>query len=410
MATGTAIATNACNVESPEGTGGTDVTAGACGRGIIVVNSDYQSTNLSLVAIDGTVLSSSFLSSASTASGLSAPLGGDVVTPTQWQRGDEIVLLDRYPASVLTWVDVRSSTPTGQLSLATGFAANPRDYLLLNPTKAYVTRYQPNLAAGTGNHDEGSDIVVVDPLTRAVTTRLSLRSAMQDAPAVYYPYPDKMLRVGNEVAVLLGAYSSDFMSSASSRIVRIDPQDDRILEVVVLDGMHGCTELALSPSEDEIAVSCSGEFAGDSVATVAESGVVLVSAKDEWKERRRFPAAKFGLGPLGSGLAYASDTTVVFTTAGELTEAGDTKREDALLVVDTDSGQFEVALRSSAKPFTFGNVRCASRCAVCFVADASRSAGVVHRYEVNEMGFLGERQEIIVDRTIGLPPRHLGWF
>jgi hypothetical protein len=44
------------------------------------------------------------------------------------------------------------------------------------------------------------------------------------------------------------------------------------------------------------------------------------------------------------------------------------------------------------------------------VADASRSAGVVHRYEVNEMGFLGERQEIIVDRTIGLPPRHLGWF
>ena len=224
MATGTAIATNACNVESPEGTGGTDVTAGACGRGIIVVNSDYQSTNLSLVAIDGTVLSSSFLSSASTASGLSAPLGGDVVTPTQWQRGDEIVLLDRYPASVLTWVDVRSSTPTGQLSLATGFAANPRDYLLLNPTKAYVTRYQPNLAAGTGNHDEGSDIVVVDPLTRAVTTRLSLRSAMQDAPAVYYPYPDKMLRVGNEVAVLLEPIF-DFMSTASSRTFASNPDE-----------------------------------------------------------------------------------------------------------------------------------------------------------------------------------------
>ncbi|PKN46336.1 MAG: hypothetical protein CVU63_07695, partial [Deltaproteobacteria bacterium HGW-Deltaproteobacteria-20] len=78
----TLLGSFACNVASPDNTGGTDITAGACGRGLVVVNTDYQSTNVSLVAIDGKVLSTSFLSSASTPPGLSAPLGGDVVVPT----------------------------------------------------------------------------------------------------------------------------------------------------------------------------------------------------------------------------------------------------------------------------------------------------------------------------------------
>jgi hypothetical protein len=406
----TLLGSLACNVASPDNTGGTNITAGACGRGLVVVNTDYQSTNVSLVSIDGEVLSASFLSSASTPAGLSAPLGGDVVVPTHRAEGDAVVLLDRYPASVLTWVDIRSGSPSGQLSVATGFAANPRDYLQLSPSKAYVTRYDPNLDPGRETFDEGSDIVVVDPAARTLEGRIPLYLAMQDAPAGYFPRPDRLLPVGSDVAVLLGGYSQDFVSSVPSRVARLDPALDRVDSSLVLEGMHGCTAMALSPSGQEVAVSCSGEFAGDSVATLAESGIVLMSVRDEWVERRRFPAAKFGTGPVGGGIAYANDARLLFTTLGEYDEAGAVRREDALVVVDTDTGDFEVVLRSAGKPFTLGDVRCAPACGVCFVADAQRSGGVVHRYEVDAGGNLGQPREIVVDRAIGLPPRNLGWF
>ena len=61
-----AAALLACDVPEPPGpTGGTTEPLGRCGRGLAVVSSDFQSTNLSLVGTGGQVLSESFISSAS---------------------------------------------------------------------------------------------------------------------------------------------------------------------------------------------------------------------------------------------------------------------------------------------------------------------------------------------------------
>ncbi len=399
-----------CNVSSPDNTGGTNALSGVCGRGVVVINTDYQSTNVSLVSVDGQVLSSSFISSASGATGLSAPLGGDVVAPSQWQNDDEIVLLDRYPASVVTWVDVASAEPTGQLSAATGYAANPRDFLRVSPNKAYVTRYDPNLDPGQQPFDGGSDILVIDPMTRSIQGRIDLQPAMAGAPDGFFARPDKLLLVDGQVLVLLGGYSADFVTSLPSRVAILDPGTDRLIETISLDGLHGCTAMALSPAGDELAVACSGEFAGDSMTTLSHSGIVLVSVGTTFEERRRFPAAKFGTGPVGGAIAYTSDTRLVFTTFGQFAEQGQAYREDAFVQLEVDSGQFEVVLRSEGEPFSLGDVRCATECGVCFLADAKRDGGVLHRFTLGEGGQLGDRSEIVVDRGIGLPPRNLGWF
>lgn len=398
----------ACNVAEPPGpTGGTDLPPGACGRGVVVVNTDYQSTNVSLVSVDGQVLSSSFISSASGDVGLSTPLGGDVVLPTEPQASNAIILLDRYPASVLTWVDVASGSPSGQLSVATGFAANPRDVLVLSPNKAYVTRYEPNRDSGRQSFDQGDDVLIIDPAAHTIEGRIDLGPAMDGTDGTYWARPDKLIRAGDRVFLLLGSYSGDYLTSAPSRIATLDPSTDSLAGVTVLDGMHGCSMMALSPSGTELAVGCSGEFGGDSVSSLAESGIVLLSTDGELLERRRFPAAKFGTGPIAA-IAYASDTRLVFTTFGHFEHDGLPERQDSFLQVDADSGEFEVVLHSDGLPFSLGDIRCAPPCGVCFLADASR--GVLHRFSVGADGALNERVEVVVDRDIGLPPRSLGWF
>jgi len=46
----------ACGAPDPPGsTGGTDATVGRCGRGLVVVSTDYQSTNMSLLSTGGVV-------------------------------------------------------------------------------------------------------------------------------------------------------------------------------------------------------------------------------------------------------------------------------------------------------------------------------------------------------------------
>jgi len=370
----------------------------------MVLGSDYaSSTNVSLVSVNGEVLSSSFLSSASEKPGLSAPLSGDVVSTTTVNEDPAIVLVDRATA-VLSWVATETGIPSGQLSVATGFYANPRDYLPLSPHKAYVTRYQTNSDPGREQFDEGGDILIINPSDRSILGRIPMRPAMVAASNKFDPYPDKLLSVDTNVAVLLGAYEPPyFSSSAAGRIVRVNPTEDTIESVIVFDGMHGCSAMALSPSGQEIAIACSGDF-----GVPEGSGIVLVSVSDMWSESKRFPAAHFGLGSVGATAAYASESKLVFVTNGDFGSAP--QLEDALITLDTNTGAFEIALRSDNMPYSLGDVRCAAACGVCFAADAQRSGGLLHRFELAADGSLGSRSEIVVDTSIGLPPRYLGWF
>src|SRR5450432_3392576 len=132
----------ACGAErvSP-GTQGVAVEPGPCGRGLVVVESDYQSSNVSLLDFGGNVLSRSLASSSTQGSGAGVALSGDVVPASNPEHGSSLPLLDRYPAGVMRCVDLATARVASELSVVTGFRANPQDYLAIDNHKAYVARY-----------------------------------------------------------------------------------------------------------------------------------------------------------------------------------------------------------------------------------------------------------------------------
>ena len=402
-----ALATLACNAEEPPGsTGGSNQAPGPCGRGLVVVGTDYQSTNVSLLGFDGVVLSSSFVSSATAGAKVSAQLSGDVVLPSQSAVGAEIVLIDRYPASVLSWVRVQDAEIERQLSVRTGFAANPQDYLAISANKAYVTRLDSNPDTGQEPFDGGADVLIVDPSLPAISARLDLAPAMQGEPSEYFASPSRALLIDDTAFVLLQGYSKDFKSSAPSRVVRIDTAMDTIAETLVLSGLHGCAGLSLSPDGKQLAVICSGEFAGSSTPSPDKSGVVIVGLEGSLSEQLRL-SADFAQGPLGFAAAWVSDETLLVTAFGSLNRAGALARPDRVYEVSLVSGAAREILSSTDQAFSLGDVRCAPTCGACFVTDADRN--VVHRFVV-EQGSLASATRISVDTTIGLPPRVLGAF
>jgi hypothetical protein len=394
----------ACGVRAPTtNTGGAPGDASACGRGVVVVTSDYMSSSVSLLGLDGNVISPSVISSASTTTGLSAPLSGDVFLPSMPAHGDTLVLIDAYPASILTWVDVKSGAVSGQLSVATGFVANPQDYIEVSEDLAYVTRYEPNSQPGRQPFDGGNDLLVVDPTARQIRNRIDLTAAMKGEDAGLLPRAGRMLLAGNTIFALLEGFSADFKRSADARLVALDVSSGEMVSVTVLAGLHDCRGIALSPDETELAVACSGSL---NPPTVDQSGLVLLSAERNPQERRRFAAASFGDTPVAFTVAYTSPRSLIFSTFGTL--PGQMTTDDTAIRLDLETGAHEVVLTSAR--FSIGDIVCASACGVCFVADATTDGGIVHRLSVSQGGVVQKDDRRRTADGIGLPPRYLQLF
>jgi hypothetical protein len=323
--------------------------------------------------------------------------------------GDRLVLIDRYPAAVLTWADVRSAEVAGQLSVATGFAANPQDYVEVSPRKAYVPRFEPNLRAGAEPFDGGSDVLVIDPEARAIVSRIDLAPAMTGADPKFYPRPNRAVLVGDRLYVLLAGYSLYFQESAESRLVEIDTKSDAITSVTVLRRMHGCVDLSVSESGARIAVSCSGPLQDDANPNLSEAGLVVLARGDGGLvEERRWTSAQLSAGPPGF-VTFAAEDRVVLTTFGREASAPGGPFDDAVIAIDLAGGDRQVLLRSKQTPFSLGQVRCAPACGRCLVADAETEGGVVHRFDI-EAGALAHVSAVVPDPRIPLPPRYLGAF
>ena len=386
-----------CGADAPVSTGGVSVPMGPCGRGLVAVESDYQSTNVSLLATDGAVLSSSFISSSGEGA-LSAPLSGDVVAPTSPLLGNEVVLVDRYPAAVLTFVNLADAVVRAQLNVSTGFSSNPQDYLELATDRAYVSRYDANPSPDRQPFDRGSDLLRIDPRAPAIVERIDLTSAMSDAPG-FLPRPSRMLASGERLYVLLAAYDARFTDSAASRLAVIE--NDAITGVAVLDGLHGCNALASRGSL--VAVGCSGKFDG-STSTLEEAGVALLDI-DTLTETARFAAGDLVGQPLGFSLDFAGDDKLLLTAFGSLSP----ETPDVAFELDTATGAAKRLVEAPA--FALGEVRCmsvvsdaepATGCAWCYIADAA--LGVLHRVTPEAI------DTVEPDTAIGLPPRYLGRF
>jgi hypothetical protein len=391
-------------------TQGVSLDPGPCGRGLLVVESDYQSSNVSALGFDGSVLSQSLDSSSTDSGGFGVALSGDVALPSGLQNGSQIVLIDQYPAGVLRFVDLPTARITAELSVATGFRSNPYDYLRLSEHRAYVPRYEANPNPGQQALDQGADVLIIDPSLPKITDRIDLAPAMKGEAPGFSAHPAQLAWVSGRVFALLASYADDYSSSAVSRLVEIDPSTDTLLSTLLLDGLHGCAGLAVSPDETQLAVACTGDDLRSSSPKLAGSGLGLVDISSAPRFVRRFDAADLGSDPIGFGLDYAAPGLLFFGTLGHFDDAGAVAALDALLELDTNSAQVTQVLRSQSQPFTLGGVRCAVQCGACFAADAERAGGSVLRFALDAAGKLDTPQAVRAETRVGLPPRYLSAF
>ena len=407
-----------CNVPLPKESHGThigdqDGGAKACSRAVVVAESDYMSTNVALLGLDGSVLAPSIASSATRAVGLAAPLSGDVVTPTMPVRGTELVLVDSAQStSRIVWVDPETASRR-ELSVATGFWSDPRDYAEVLAGKAYVSRYDANPLPGKVPFDAGNDVLVVDTSSGSILRSIDMTESLGPDVTGALPDADKIVVAGSRAYILLGVLPSDVLSGAQqpSRLVEIDTERDEAVSVTVLEGLFDCAGLALSPVAQELALFCSGKLINSKGASDLEgSGVALVDIEDGPRIVKRIAAADFGNGPVGFFGAFTSKSSLLVQTFGYDDPESGTSQDDTVVRLDLTSDASEVVLRSAGTAFTLGGVACDLACEACFVADAKRMGGVVHRFAIDDLGRLSQDRVIKVETDPGLPPRYVGLF
>jgi hypothetical protein len=390
----------------PDASASRDAADGAplvsCARGISVVNSDYQSTNLSVLSPDGNVLSESIVSSGSASTGLTTPLSGDVVVPGTRPRSGKLVTIDRSSA-VLTWIDVASGKVDTQLSVGTGFSANPHDYLEVSDTKGYVSRYETNTSPGKEPFDDGGDVLILNLEDHSITGNVPL--AKPD-DGEFLPRASRILLVGEEAWVMQERLDANFVPAGSSRIAGIDTKTDEITWTLDLPNAGNCGGMVLSPSSKSVIVSCSGGF---DAAAKGRALVLVDATANPPKEIRRFPAATALDIPLAPSIAFASDTLVLGVGYGDNT----IPKNDIVYSIDIDSGDVKKITEAGAGGAVLGDILCSPGCTdLCFLADAEvKPAGATTKGAIRVYDRTGTElsdKSFAVDPSLGLPPRAIG--
>lgn len=382
-------------------------------RGFAVVSSDinYETYSVGLLDLDGNTVSPSLISSGSADIGLSSPFT-DVVLPSSAVPGPELVIINRAPAAVLTWVDLSAASVRAQLDISSGFGSNPYDYVPIAEDKAYVTRYDANPASGAEPFDAGNDVLIIDPRVPAITGSIDMTPILAGEPAGFLPRAARALIAGGRVRVLALGFDETHTELLDARIVSIDPESDNITQVLVVEGMENCQTLALSPDGRELAAGCSGPFGADPALGFPTAGIVLFEVADDLREKRRLSAAELG-GEAINSVTYASATSLAFTTFGRYDETFSAQAvPDMLRRYDLAASSLDPeALQSSAlTPFNLNDIRCEPRSRVCLLTDAETDGGVLHRFQIAEDGVLEAMDNVVLERDIGLSPRSLGMY
>lgn len=385
--------------------------AGPTTRGYVVIDTDYQSTNVSLVSNDDQVASSSFISSSSAKPGLSAALSGDVVLPTLLVPSDEIVLIDRSVA-VLSWVNLETASVRAQLSVATGSKnANPHDYVPYAAHTAYVTRYEPNLDSGKEPFDGGNDVLVIDPSVPKITGRIDMTPALAGEPAGFYPRADRAVIAGGKLRVTADGFNADFMKYVDGRIVTIDPDTNAITQTLVFAGMTSCANIAVSPDGRELALGCNGYYFDDPADGFPDSGIIIVSVGDALTETKRLTSKALGIDQVSTLEWSGPDTLVVVANGYFASDQTTVLAHDRVHSVNVRTGVASAPVfETKTTAFSLGDVRCELSNATCLVTDAETDGGVLEQLSVASDGTVSLARRFEVDPTIGLPPRNLGRY
>ncbi len=389
-----------------------DGGAGEAGQplasGIAVVNSDYKSTSISFLDRDGNVLKDKdgCFNSGSGPAGLAMTLSGNVDLPTQTPFGSPVVVIDRRNA-VLTWLDPATCTPLGQLAVGTGFTAYPHDYVMLSPTKAYVTRYEENAAATAApdDFDDGNDLLIVDPSQPKIVGRIDLKP-YAPAGAGMLPRADRAVLAGGKVYVSLNAITGDLKHYGAGRIVVVDPALDQVVGTIDPPTVMDCGALAYSASDNRLLVACNGDYSAG-VQQVASSAIVVIDlTATPPAVAAQIPASSVGTMPFSNWVVAPLDTTTVLAVSQGDFSNTPPDRLWALSLV----GAAPAEVFTSTEAYALGAILGDPDKARLFVANGTtKSSAFVQTFAVAS-GTLTATAAIKANPSQKLPPRALAWY
>jgi hypothetical protein len=334
---------------------------------------------------------------------------GDVVLPTARQVGSHFVLIDRYPQSTLSFVELSTAKISAQLDVSTGFAANPHDYVQLDEHRALVTRFDPNRRAGSEPNDAGGDVLLLDLRGPMIRASVDIAKSVPNDDPELTPHPDRMLTVGSRTYVVVSLYSANYQKSGHAFLVVLSNDTLETEQVVELPGVEGCSGLAVSPSGNEVAVACSGSWANVRGASPDRSAILGVEANAPYRVNWRFsPHALTNPAAFAFTVSYLRDDEVLFVKFGTLGPTGNTLDADQLLYYDVKTQKAHVLREAKGEAFVLGDVRCLPDCGSCAVAQAGTTPGLL-LFRSTEDGpqYFGK---VPMQDGTGLPPRWLGTF
>jgi hypothetical protein len=404
---------------SSDAAGGSDAAAGSdgavadgaagamiFGAGLAVVDGDYTSTSISIVGATGTLVKDDCINSGTQAAGkLSLTLSGDVVLPSQPQRGGDLWLVDRANAA-LTIVTPPTCAVSGQISVGTGFKSDPHDVAVVSDTKIYVTRYNTNVAPPDAN-STGDDVLILDRATGAITGRIALTTyAAPVATFVIEAQPDRMVIAGGKVYVTLGSQDAKFMAAGEGRVVVIDPTTDTVTGTIALTGLKGCSAIQYVPTLSSLFVSCGGSFSDADQS--AASGIAQVDLSTVMPTVRVTKASVVGGQPVNFfWIGVLSGTQGFAGTLGSFATATTAATKDAVYLFNPTAGT-ATPLSLTAGAYDLGGAVVGP--ALLFVPDATMSKPLIHVFDVPAIGPPSERTPFSPDPSKGLPPRQIAWF
>jgi hypothetical protein len=276
--------------------GGTPALAPLSGEArFAVVSSDFSSTSVAMLDADFQPLDERWIDSGTTFPGLVATLSGDVVLPNRQAGDGTFALVDRLSTNVVSRFYVPSGNLNGQVGTqGPGFSSNPRDFVFVDETSAWVPRYEQNLDPSAAPEDKGTDLLEVEPSTMTLTGgRIDLSSlnttaiAMGDDGPVevdVYARPSRAVLVGSILIVGLDRLSTGFDAAGPGMAAVVDLADQSVEGLPLGEGLKNCGNAVPVPgAANKVIVSCLGfaQVFGDEAATRASAGVVLLTVDSE---------------------------------------------------------------------------------------------------------------------------------
>jgi hypothetical protein len=404
------VAVAACSTnETPK----TNVTIPS--TGLVVVNSDYTSTSVSLIdPATRARVHDDCVDSNTAPPTLSLALSGDVRLPTSPQIGGDVVLIDDVN-SALTWVNPQTCAIRHQISIST-FASLPHDVVSASADKAYVTRFGTNSTPTDDPMSRGEDLVILNLASTpdpTIVGRIDLAPfAAPVAGSVIQARPDAGLIVGGNLYVTLASQSANYAATGVGRIVVVDTATDAVSGMIDLPGLAGCSRMQYQSSTKTLLVACGG--ASSEIDQSATSGVALIDLGGAAPVVKKvLPASGFGAQPLHAPLNFSWVAAVAGGQVWAATFGAIDFNTNAQLAPDKvwsiagDSGTGTSLLEGGA--FNLGRAALVDGSApALFLPDADPVHPLVH--VLGAAGVSTPPVDIDANPSQHLPPREVAWY